>query len=157
MKKLSLIAIATVIASAAGAAEPQIYMRADYSYTMRETELKTTHIKTDTDILKGSVGVGVKYNNVVVEIPDVNVLSTLYLGYSFDITKEISLTPQAAYRFSDTNGYESSGYGLKLEGEYKLSPGFSLAANVGYTASSKDSPKTETNAILLSFGGKFYF
>jgi|GEM_PF-5351384 len=157
MKKLSLIAIATLMAGAASAADSKIYARADYGLFLDNA--KNGSVKSDTAFtFTGNVGFGVNYGGFVVEVPDLDSLNKAFLGWSFDLTNEFSLTPKLAYRWYSKGSTERSALGAKLEAEYKVAPAFGLALTFGKFMTTTETYTTaKTDETALTFGGKFYF
>jgi len=160
MKKLSLIAIAAVVAGAAGAVEPKAYFRADYGYTMDYVKRNGEKLYIQERV-SGTGGFGVNYGGLVIEIPDLYALNKLYVGYALNLTNEFSLIPQATYQNGVVRdkGQRQDVYGAKLEAEYKVSPGFGLAATLGksWNLSRTNTVDDFTAGTSARLGGKFYF
>lgn len=178
MKKLSLIAVAALAAGAAGAAEPQFYARADYGWRLDRAQANGAYQGWES-ITKGSAGFGVRYGDLVVEVPTLADFNKIYLGLAIDLSDELTITPQVAYKNELVKGAAGNNvWGLKIETEYKVSPKLGLALTLGKGWNTLNNPGDEfaveyedpffgpmavvpdrvfINSYTVALGGKFYF
>ena len=186
MKKLSLIAIAALISGAA-AADTGIYVRSDlafdrtnYRYGAPIDVIADGSDRADLDAAsvvarstRVNVGLGLNAGGFVVELPKIHNLKDVWVGYALDLG-DVVITPKLGYA-NETARTRADGaematlgsinrYGLKLEGEYKLTPNKSVAAYVGGTwdylafrDSDNDGVGPVSTSFLAGVGAKVYF
>ena len=142
MKKLSLIAIATVIAGAANAAAPQVYVRADMSAGRALTY-------SDQFDAVPSVGVGVNVGGFVVEVPVVSGEGAWqpWFGFAFDMG-DIAVIPMVTYQYD-----HGGALGLGVDAVYSLTENFGIGAGVRTMMTEWDS----FDAVNLSVGVRVTF